>query len=398
MMADKLKIDFPGIQTRLLKNEEKIIAQYIHSAKTYTMGPRLQELENNFAKYIKIGYAVGVNSCTSALELAAMLSGLKPGDEVIMPAHTFTSTALPFLRARCRLVFVDIDEKTFVMSVGDIERKMTRRTKVIVAVHLYGLMAPMGEICRIARRYNATVIEDAAQSPGASINNKKAGAWGKFGCFSFHSQKNITALGEGGMIVTADKNYYQKLLGLRKIGICPYKNQKKYWQPAMSNVVEAEAGKIPYNFALPEINAAAANCILSRIDKITAKRAAQAGYIKNALRDFSELEFQDIPDGYKHAFHLLVARYTARHSDRDDLIDMLYSKHRIKCVVQYSPLYNYELFRRNGYNKKTCPKSDSFFNNMISFPFWSDMPKDDIEHIVSSVKKAITTLRTRRRT
>lgn len=394
-MVNKLKIDFPGIQTRLLKKEEKIIISCMQQAKTYSMGPRLKELEHNFAKYVNVRYAVGVNNCTSALELAAMLSGVKPGDEVIIPAHTFTSTALPFLRERCRLVFVDIDEKTLVMSLEDLKSKISPKTKVIVAVHLYGLMAPMEAICRIAGKHGIVVIEDAAQAPGASIKNRKAGSWGKFGCFSFHSQKNITALGEGGMIVTNDRDCYEKLLGLRKIGNRPYKNQKKYWQPAMTNVVEAEAGKIPYNFALPEVNAAAANCILSRIDKITSRRNRQAWYIKRALNAFPELEFQYTPQGYKHAFHLLVARYTAPHSDRNDLIGILYDKYKIKCVVQYNPLYNYELFQRNGYAQKTCPESDTFFDNMVSFPFWSDMPEKDMKYLVSSVKKTITSLRSR---
>ena len=389
----KIKVDFPLIQTRLLPDEEKKVMECIHTARTLTMGPYLAELEDNFAKFLGVKHAVGVDNCTHAIELAAMLLDLGPNDEVILPAHTFTASALPFLRTKTRLVFVDIDKETFVMSEESILDRITKRTKVIVPVHLYGLMAPMKVISEVARKNNIVVIEDVAQAPGALIDGKIAGSWGDFSCFSFHSQKNITALGEGGLIATNNSDAYEKILGLRKIGNRPYKNQDKYWIPAMSNVIEAVPGKIPYNFALAEPNACAANCILSRINDINETRRNQADRIKKSLSDFPELEFQKTPSGYLHAYHLLVARYRASHSERDDLIDILYNQYGIKCVVQYNPLYNYELFQRNGYNERNCPESDDFFKNMISFPFWSNMALDTMEYMIDSTRKAITCLR-----
>ncbi len=125
----KLKIDFPGIQTRLLPVEEKVVMHCIHNSNTLSMGPCLGELEHNFANYVGMNYAVGLNSCSAALELAAILSATGPGDEVILPAHTFTATALPFLRSKSHLVFADIDEKTFVMSAKSVEEKITKKTK-----------------------------------------------------------------------------------------------------------------------------------------------------------------------------------------------------------------------------------------------------------------------------
>lgn len=388
-----LKIDFPGVQTRLLAVEEQKVMECIHNAKVLTMGPCLAELENNFSRYLGVKHCLGVNSCTSALELAAMLVDLDAGDEVVVPAHTFSASALPFLRTKSRLVFVDIEKNTFVTSAQNLREKITGRTKVIVAVHLYGLMAPMKEIMQIAEARGITVIEDVAQAPGASIDGKKSGTWGNFSCFSFHSQKNITALGEGGLIATNDSGAYEKLLGLRKIGSRPYTEQKKYWRPAMANIIEAVPGRVPFNFALPEPNACAANCLLSRLDSINERRYQQAREVKEALVDFKELEFQAIPSGYKHVYHLLVARYNAGHSKRDDLIEMLYEDYGIKCVVQYNPLYNYDLFQKNGYGQKVCPDSDDFFENMISFPFWSSMPARDIDYMIESIRSAIMKLR-----
>ena len=268
MIDADLKIDFPGVQTRLLAEEEKKVMECIHNARVLTMGPYLKELENNFAKYLGVKYALGVNNCTSALELAAMIINLKEDDEVIIPAHTFTSSAIPFLRLKCKIVFVDIDPKTFVMSMDDIKKKVTNKTKVIMAVHLYGLMAPMREISKLAKERNIIIIEDVAQAPGAEIDGKKSGAWGDTACFSFHSQKNITALGEGGMITTNDESSYESILGLRKIGSKPYNNQEFYWKPAMTNIIEALPGRVPYNFALPEPNACAANSILLRLSRL----------------------------------------------------------------------------------------------------------------------------------
>ena len=390
----ELKINFPGIQTRLLPEEEAVVMDVIHNADGYSMGVELKKLEQNFAEKMGMKYAVGVSSCTAALELATILTGVGPGDEVILPAHTFTATALPFMRSGAKLVFADIDPETFVISYESIVQKITENTKVIIPVHLYGLMAPMDRIMALAEKKGLFVIEDVAQAPGASINGKLAGSWGDASCFSFHSQKNITALGEGGMLLTNIDDWYQKCLGLRKIGSSPYlEERERYWIPAMSNVIEAVPGKLPYNFALAEPNAAAANCLLQRLETINNHRNIQANTIRDLLSKYIELEFQRIPAGYYSAYHLLVARYKSDHSNRDDLIEILFNKYGIKCVVQYYPLYNYELFKNNGYSEKDCPESDKFFDSMISFPFWSDMPEHDINYLVSSIKSAINQLR-----
>lgn len=391
--ATALRLDFPGVQTRLLPAEADYITQLFFSATTLTMGPELRQLEQDFVRYLGGGYAVGLNSCTAALELAAILSGVKAGDEVIVPAHTFTASALPFLRLKAKLVFADIDPHTLVISAASVAACITPRTKAIVPVHLYGLPAPMPEIMALAARHSLYVIEDVAQAPGAAIDGRLVGTWGDAACFSFHSQKNINALGEGGLLLLRDQNAYEAALGLRKIGSRPFKGQTKYWQPAMSNIVEAVPGVVPFNFALAEPNAAAARLILQRLEAINDNRRQQAASIQQALADFPELQFQQVPGGYRHAYHLLVARYVATHSDRNALIDLLYTTHRIKCVVQYYPLYNYELFQRHGYSERVCPEADRFFDAMISFPFWSSMPAADVDYLVSAVQQAIRSLR-----
>jgi len=395
-MDIQIKLDFPKIQTRLTENEIAELSFAIHRSQILSMGPYLQEFEDSFAKYLSVKYAFGVSNASSALELAAMLCCVGKDDEVIVPAHTFAASAIPFLRLKTNLVFADIDPHTFVMSVDDVKKKITGHTRAIVVVHLYGLPVDMGEIMALAAEHGLSVIEDCAQSPGAEWHGKKVGTFGDFGCFSFHGQKNITTLGEGGMIVTNQGDYADKILGLRKIGQRPYVNQAKYWQPAMSNVVEAEPGRIPYNFALGEIQAKAGTLLLKRLDAINERRRALYDRIVSGLQMHSELTFQKQPQNSLSAMHLLPARLDALASGktRDDLIEMLYNEYGIKCVVQYCPLYRYDLFNKNGYfDTGTCPESNRFFDTMISFPFGSDLSYTDVDYLISSTDAALCRLK-----
>ncbi|RPH90426.1 MAG: DegT/DnrJ/EryC1/StrS family aminotransferase [Calditrichaeota bacterium] len=390
-----LVLDFPAIQTRLTPVEIQQLAEAIAGAKTLTMGPYLKEFETRFAEYVNVKHAFGVANATAALDLTAMILDIEPNEEVILPAHTFTATALPFMRKKCRLVFADINPATFVMDVADVKRKITPKTRVIIPVHLYGLPVQMGELMSLARDYGLYVVEDCAQAPGALCDGRAVGTFGDFGCFSFHSQKNITTLGEGGMITTHNDDYAEKILGLRKIGQRPFIHQEKYWLPAMSNVIEAVSGVIPHNYALGEIQAFAGTLLLKRLAPQLEKRLAMQKQITKGLLHHPELKFQQIPMNCRSALHLLPACFdgSAFGKTRDDLIELLYQKYRIKCVVQYYPLYRYDLFRKNGYDRAECPNTDAFFDNMISFPFGTDLTDDDILYLTQSVDAAMNTLK-----
>lgn len=393
-MSD-LILDFPAIQTHLTPEEIQQIAEAIRSANTLTMGPLLKEFETLFAEYLGVRHAFGVANATAALDLAAMILDIGPGDEVILPAHTFTATALGFMRKGCRLVFADIEPTTLVMDVEDVRRKITARTRVVVPVHLYGLPVQMSALTASAQEHGLLVVEDCAQAPGAKVDGRSVGTFGDFGCFSFHSQKNITTLGEGGMIVTDRTDYAEKILGLRKIGQRPFVRQQKYWLPAMSNVIEAIPGVIPHNYALGEIQAFAGTLLLKRLDAQLERRLAMRNRIFDELAHHPELSFQAIPTNCRSALHLLPARFDGHRfgTDRDQLIGLLYEKYKIKCVVQYYPLYRYELFRRNGYTHADCPNTDAFFDNMISFPFGSDFTDAQIEYLIASIDAAVTELK-----
>ena len=389
-----LKIDFPAIQTRYTPEEEQIVLETMRNSTSLTQGPELKAFEQEFAKYVGAPHALGVSSCTSALELAAVLSGIGEGDEVIVPAHTFVSSAVPFARTGARLVWADIDPDTRVVSAETIGARITDRTRVVVVVHLYGLMPPMDPIMELVKKHNLILVEDCAQAPGATCQGRRAGSFADFGCFSFHTQKNITTLGEGGMLTLRSDEMLEKAQGLRWMGHQPFEGQTHYWQPAMTNLVQAVRGVWPVNFCFGEVQAALGRALLKRLDVINGSRRRQADQIRNALADYAELTFQEIPEGHLHAYHLLSARYDGpAGKNRDDLIQLLLDEYRIKCIVQYWPLYRSDLFKAFGLGDADCPQTDRFFNNMLSFPWWTDMPQETIDYVISSIQGALTELR-----
>src|SRR3989344_4773171 len=172
-------------------------------------GERVRQFERNFADYCGVSYGIATTSGTTALHTAISALGIGPGEEVIVPALTFVSTASIVLQQNAVPIFADIKRETFCMSPEDLERKITERTKAVIPVHLFGHPADMGKILEIAKRNNLYVIEDAAQAHGASINGKKVGSFGNFGCFSFFQTKNMTC-GEGGMVLTDDNKLYRE--------------------------------------------------------------------------------------------------------------------------------------------------------------------------------------------
>ena len=394
--ADRASIAMPGVQTRLNAEEEQALLRVLREANTLSAGPEGNAFEQEFAEFAETTDAVSVCSCTAALELAAVLSGLGPGDDVILPAHTFVSSAVPFARTGAALRWADIDPDTRLISAESIRSLLTSQTKVVVVVHLYGLTADMDAIMALARKHDLIVVEDCAQAPGARYKGKRVGSFGDFGCFSFHTHKNMTTLGEGGMLTVKDAEMGVCARRLRWMGNWPFEGEReKYWQPAMGDLVEPIPGVWPFNFCMGEPNAAVGRLLLKRLDRINEQRRRQAHRFMQALVDFPELVFQGVPDGCEHVYHLMAARYDGDTFDktRDDLIDLLNRRYNLKCIVQYWPLYRVELFRKLGQAEANVPESDHFFDNMISFPWWSDMPDDVIDDMADRTRRALSDLR-----
>ena len=396
MTGHNFKIDFSGRGHDYNEEDMAAVIETMKNAEPLTQGRYQNQFEQKFAAYNHSRHCFAVSSCTAALELAALLCRLGPEDEVIIPAHTFCATAIPFARTGAKLVWADIDMEMRVVTHKTIKPLINKRTKVIIAVHLYGLMAPMHEIMKLAEEHQLLVVEDCAQSPGASINGKKAGNYGDFGCFSFHTHKNMSTLGEGGMLVVKDNNLARLVSGLRHNGIRPFDfEREKYWVPAMGNVDFDIDGLWPYNFCIGEMQCAVGIKLLDRLDKMNEDRNARARKFKDALADYSELVFQKVPNGYYHCYHLLAARYDGnRHGKTNhDFIEMMASVYGVKVIVQYYPLYRYPMFVKAGFGDAHCPNTDRFFDNMVSFPFHHWMPDQEFGYMIEVTKKTLNHLR-----
>jgi perosamine synthetase len=382
--------------SRYSEEDIAFVAEAMRSADTLTQGKYQDEFEAAFTGYIGAQHSFAVSSCTAALFLAATLSKVGPGDDVIIPSHTFAATAIPFGHTGAKILWADIDPETLVVSAETIQAILTPNTKVIVVVHLYGLMADMDPIMALAKENNVLVIEDAAQALGASDNGRKAGSIGDIGCFSFHTHKNISTLGEGGMLTLNDDTYAEVVPGFRHNGMRSFTEPRdKYWLPAMSTVDFDWDGVWPYNFCLGEIQCAAGLTQLKKLDELNAHRRQRAESFMEAVKDYPEMSLQKTPSGFENVYYCLPAFYdpTGSNRTRDDFVERMAFHHKVQMVVQYFPLDRLPIFKTAGFEVANCPEADNFFDNMVSFPFHEWMPEDQFQYLIDATIETLEFLR-----
>ncbi len=386
----KFKIPFSGKAHDYTKEEIETVITAMKKAEPYTQGDYQRAFEKKFCDFFGAESAFAVNNATSALEMSAQLCQFKPGDEVIIPSHTFTSTAYPFAKKGAKLVWADIDLKTRVVTADMLAKKITPKTKAMVVVHLYGYAADMTSIVKLAKKHQILLIEDAAQSMGTLLDGKMTGTFGDIGVFSLHSHKNITTLGEGGVLVVKDPEMARIIPMLRHNGHCQFPGEREYyWKPAMGNVdFPLLNGQIlwPNNYCMGEVECALAAKLLDRLELMNSEKRARALTFIDALSGSNILEFHR-DETQRHNYHLLVARVT--NNRRDDIMKFLVCEKEIQCVVQYCPLNRYPFYQKLGFGKADCPNTDLFFDNMISFPFHHWMSDQDFEYMLQSSLEAL---------
>lgn len=390
------KVNFPARMRSYTESEIDAVVNVMRNAEAQTQGAYLRQFEADFKAYSGANYAFAVDNATNALRLAAILCRLGPGDEVIIPAYTFCATAIPFGMTGATIVWADMHPTTWEIDPADIERKITPRTKAIVAVHLLGMPVDMPAVMDIAQRHNLRVVEDCAQAPGAAINGQKVGTFGDFGCFSFHGAKNITTLGEGGMLTVKSDADAALVPGIRHNGVRPFTGERaRYWVPAMSNV-DIDLDEVwPNNFCLGEAQCALGSELLKTLDQSNDILIAQATKLRAKLADVPELTLVHIPDGYRHIFHQFVLHFDgpAFGKNRNDLLDFLTAEAGIRAIVQYHPLYRYPLFQKLGAADQDCPKLEQWWDNSFSLPWWIGMSDETLDYLAASVKAGIAALK-----
>lgn len=391
------KINFSGRAIRYTEAEIAAVVEAMRHADPLTQGHYMREFESDFARYQGVPEGTcftTMNGC-AALEMSAQLCRFKPGDEVVIPSHTFTASAYPYLKKGATPVWADIDPLTRVVTAESIEKALTPRTKAVVVVHLYGYVADMPDIMAICRERGLICIEDAAQAIGAEVAGQKAGSFGDMAIFSFHSHKNLTTLGEGGMLYVRDPEAAAIVPALRHNGHCAYPFERPdYWKPAMGNVDVPMLGDdmlMPNNFCLGEVECALGIQLLKRIDTINDEKRARALRFIDGLADFPQLQFHRV-ETRRHNYHLLAARMTTGPEARDRFIRAMHDEKGVKCVVQYIPLDRYDFYRRLGFGEADCPAADAFFDSMVSFPFQHWMSDAELDYMLASAREVLAAM------
>jgi len=334
----------------------------------FILGEELERFEDEFSKYVGTKYAIGVNSGSDALLLALQALGIGKGDEVITVSHTFISTVDAIVRNGAKPVFVDITPDTYCIDVKKIEGRITKRTKALLPVHLYGHPADMEPIMEIAKKYKLSVIEDACQAHGAEYKGSKAGSMGDIGCFSFYPVKNLGAYGDGGMIVTNNEESAQKLRMLRNYG-----QARKYYHDF-----------IGVNSRLDEMQAAILRVKLKHLDDWNSSRREFAQIYDKLLKDTDVVT--PIEKRYaRHVYHL----YVIRDKNRDRLQQHLLAK-GIQTQIHYPiPVHKQKAYLELGHTAK-LPITERICSEILSLPLHPFLNEDEVNAIAKCVRNAVS--------
>lgn len=383
-------------QYKALKSELDQAMIRVAESQQFILGSEVEKLEHSISQYLNVQHAVGVSSGTDALIIALMAIGIKPGDEVIVPTYSFFATAGAVSRLNAVPVFVDIDPVTFNIDPQEIKRRITRKTKAIIPVHLYGQSCAMDEIKAVAAEKKLRIIEDAAQAIGAQYKDGRCvGTIGDVGCFSFFPTKNLGCFGDGGMVVTNDQELAKKLKILRVHGAEP-----KYYHQVIGG-----------NFRLDAIQAAVLNVKLPMLNKWSEKRRKNAeaynkSFIKARLADapgrisFDHRNSVLLPKPvYKPekeqraeganviANYHIFNQYIIRVAKRDELRKFL-ADNNIATEIYYPvPFHMQECFAGLDYKLGDFPFAEEAANSSIALPIYPELGKEQIEYVVNKIKE-----------
>jgi perosamine synthetase len=356
------------------KEDVKAVTKAIKSGMNWAVGPNIRHFEEMIESYLGVKYALTFNSGTSALHATMIAYDIKEGDEIIVPSFTFIATANTPLFVGAKPVFADIEEDTFGLDPEDVKKKISKKTKAIIPIHYGGCPCKIRELREIAQDNNLLLIEDAAESLGAKIFDKKIATFGDSAILSF-CQNKIMTTGEGGAVLTNSKEIYEKLKLIMSHGRLETQNY-------FSSIEFMDYITLGYNFRMSNITAALGITQLGKINKIIEMRRKKAEYLNSRLEKEEEIETPAPPKGYYHVYQL----YTIKTENRDGLMKYL-AKKSIMTKIYFSPVHLTHFYREKlGYSCE-LPVTENTSKQVLTLPMYPVLKKEEMDQIVDEIKK-----------
>lgn len=343
-----------------------------------TTGPKIAEFEQTVADYVGAKYAVAISNGTSALHAACFAAGIEPGDEVITTPLTFAASANCVLYCGGTPVFADVDPKTYNIDPEDIQRKITDRTKAIIAVHLAGQPCDMDAIHSIAREHGLIVIEDGAHALGSVYKGKKVGSMSDMTTFSFHPVKPITT-GEGGMIVTDNEDFYKKMILFRSHGI----TRDDSMMTRNDGPWFYQQFNLGYNYRITDIQCALGCSQMKKLDRFLARRKGIVARYNEAFADCDNIitpyQLSDTESGW----HLYIVQ--VKKCDRRQVFENMREK-GIGVNVHYIPVYMHPYYQEHGYENVHCANAEEIYSHIISLPLYPGLTSEQQDYVIDTLK------------
>ena len=370
-MRETIPISKLSISNEDIKIVTKILKSGVLTERTGS-GPNVSQFESDFAQFVGAKHAVAVSSGTAALHASLMALNVGPGDEVIVPSFSFVATAESVALTGARPVFADIDPRTYCIDPESVEEAVTRKTRAVVPVHLYGLPANMDEIREIAEKYSISIVEDAAQAVGAEYRGAKVGTLGDIACFSFYASKNL-AVGEGGMATTNSEEYADALRMIRNHG----------------EGRGDESVRLGHNYRMPEVVAALGRTQLQRLPEVLSARRINANFMTDLLKDEENLLLPFEPEGYKHSWYLYTLRLKGANAARRNKIVQRLREKKVGATVYYhTPIHMMQFYRAfSGREKTELKQTEKASRQVFSIPTYHGMSREELEYVAETVRR-----------
>jgi len=353
-----------------------MVKEAIQRGMFWAIGPNIEKFEEMLSRYVGTKYALVFNSGTSALHAVLLACGIGSGDEVLVPSFTFIATANAPLFVGAKPAFADIEDKTYGLDPEDVKRKITPRTKVIIPIHYGGCPCLITELRQIAKEHNLILIEDAAESLGASVDGKKAGSFGDAAILSFCSNKLITT-GEGGAVVTDSAEIYERLKLLRSHGRLENSNY-------FSSTEYMDYVTLGYNFRMSDITAALGIAQLKKIDMAVELRRKNTEMLSLKLSQIAEIEVPRPPDNFFHVYQMYTIRVKGGRERRDALSAYL-AKQGIMTKVYFHPVHQTHFYKNKLGYKCDLPITESLSRQVLTLPMYPRLTEHEIDFIADQV-------------